>query len=129
VVSTIKENDMDKKSKGEKISLAMSGRQLSEEHKKNLSKAKLGKARSNSTKAKIKKTRLGNKLNTMQNEPPLVSKTSMSRSHLTANEVKEIRERYTNDPNHSIRKLAEEFNVSRHTIHSIVTYKTWKPQK
>lgn len=112
-------------SKNEKISLAMKGRKLSKEHKQNVSKAKMGKARSTSTKAKIKKTLLGPKFETMKKEHPLVHKTNMSRSHLTAEDVKEIRQRYTDDKDSSLRKLAEEYHVSRHTIHNIVTYKTW----
>jgi predicted DNA-binding protein (UPF0251 family) len=122
-----KENIMSNTSKNEKISLAMKGRKLSKEHKQNVSKAKMGKSRSNSTKAKIKKTLLGPKFETMKKEHPLVHKTNMSRSHLTAEDVKEIRQRYTEDS--SIRKLAEEYNVSRHTIHSIVTYKTWNKKQ
>jgi DNA invertase Pin-like site-specific DNA recombinase len=116
-------------SRAEKISIAMKGRKLSKKHKENLSKAKLGKARSIATKAKIKETLLGSKLDEMKRKQPLlVCKTNMSRSHLTAENVKEIRIRYTTENGISIRKLAEEYNVSRHTIHSIVNNKTWKPK-
>ncbi|MFC0272270.1 helix-turn-helix domain-containing protein [Metabacillus herbersteinensis] len=116
---------MKKTSKGEKISAAMKGRKLTEEHKEKLSKAKLGKARAESTKEKIKKTLLGQKIDTLKQDHPLILKTHNSRSHLTAENVKEIRDLYTNAKSNSIRKLAKEFNVSRHTIHSIVTYRTW----
>lgn len=119
---------MNNLSKGEKISRALKGRKLSEEHKRKIAVAKLGKSRTIKTKAKIKQTRLGTSLDTMKEKPPLVPKTTMSRSNLTADDVKEIRHRYTNETGTSIRKLAEEYHVSRHTIHSIVTYKTWKPK-
>ncbi|KKI93239.1 hypothetical protein WQ54_05220 [Bacillus sp. SA1-12] len=116
---------MKNQSKNEKISQAMKGWKLSEEHKLNLSKAKLGLARSSLTKAKIKKTMLGPAYETIKRDHPLVPKTKMSRSHLTAEDVKEIRDRYSNEATISIRKLAEEYKVSRHTIHAIVTYKIW----
>ena len=115
-------------SKAEKISQALKGRKLSEEHRRNISIAKLGKSRSQATKAKIRETRLGKSLETLKRNPPFVPKTTMSRSNLTAKDVEKIRHRYTNEAGSSIRKLAEEYHVSRHTIHSIVTYKTWKPK-
>ena len=77
------------------------------------------------TKAKIKQTMIQNKAVLSQNHK-LVAKTSQSRSHLTAEDVREIRNRYSNEANTTIRQLAEEYKVSRHTIHSIVHYKIWK---
>ncbi|CAM4114997.1 hypothetical protein [Lederbergia lenta] len=114
-----------KLSKNEKISLSMKGRTLSKEHKLKLSKAKLGKKRTDTTRAKIKSTALGDRVKLKVNHP-LIPKSSKSRSHLTAIDVKQIRDRYSNEEAVSIRQLAEEYRVSRHTIHSIVTYRVWK---
>lgn len=117
---------MEKKlSKNQKISQAMKGRTLSEEHRLNLSLAKLGKKRTDTTRAKIKSTALGEK-GKVKVDHPLIPKTSKSRSHLTAVDVKQIRDRYSNEEAVSIRQLAKEYEVSRHTIHSIVNYKVWK---
>lgn len=118
---------MDKKlSKNEKISRAMTGRKLSPEHRERLSLVKIGTVRTIETRAKIKETLLGENKKHLKKVHPLIPKTSKSRSHLTAIDVKNIRNRYSNEKGASIRKLAEDYNVSRHTIHSIVTYKTWK---
>ena len=103
----------------------MKGRTLSNEHKESLSLAKTGTEQSNQTKAKIKDTMLGDNFNYFKKNHPTIPKTNNSRSHLTAIDVKAIRDRYSNDKNASIRVLARDFNVSRHTIHSIVTYKLW----
>ena len=111
--------------KNEKISLAMKGRTLSDEHKENLALAKKGTKRTVETRTKIKETMLGNKPNNVGKIHPLIQKSSKSRSHLTAIQVKGIRDRYSNEKGASIRKLAKDYNVSRHTIHSIVTYKIW----
>ena len=111
--------------KNEKISLAMKGRTLSKEHREKLSLAKRGTTRTPITKAKIKQTMLGNNKNHLKKNHPKIPKSSNSRSDLTAIDVKEIRDRYSNEKDTSIRKLAMEYNVSRHTIHSIVTYKLW----
>lgn len=48
-------------SKNEKISLAMSGRKLSAEHKRNISIAKIGHNQTDYTREKIKNTLLGKK--------------------------------------------------------------------
>lgn len=112
--------------KNVKISLAMRGRKLSSEHKKNIAMAKIGHAHTNLTKDKIKNTLLGDTKIVVGITHPIVQKSSKSRSHLTALDVKVIRDRYSNETGTSIRLLAKEYNVSRHTIHSIVTYKTWK---
>lgn len=112
--------------KNEKISRSMTGRKLSGDHKKNIAEAKKGHIHTNLTKEKIKKTLLGEKKNELGIIHPLVPKSSKSRSHLTAENVKEIRDRYSNEKGTSIRLLANEYGVSRHTIHSIVTYKIWK---
>ncbi|CAM4242663.1 NUMOD3 domain-containing DNA-binding protein [Lederbergia lenta] len=118
---------MEKKlTKNEKISRAMKGRTLSDEHKLKLSKAKKGIKRSNETKAKIKQTLLGDKIKDLKKDHPEIPKTNMSRTHLTAADVKQIRDRYSNEEALSIRQLAKEYNVSRHTIHSVVTYKLWR---
>lgn len=103
----------------------MTGRTLSNEHKENISIAKQGHIQSEETKEKIKKKLLRNK-SANQKFHRLVPKSSKSRSHLTAEDVKEIRERYSNEKGASIRVLAKEYSVSRHTIHSIVTYRLWK---
>ena len=116
------DNDL---TKNEKISLAMKGRTLSKEHKKKLSIAKRGTTRSGKTKAKIKQTMLGDENKHLKENHPSIPKSSNSRSNLTAIDVKQIRDRYSNEKGTSIRKLAKEFKVSRHTIHSIVTYKLW----
>ena len=115
-----------KLTKNEKISLAMKGRTLSDEHIEKLAKAKEGTTRTELTKAKIKQTMLGDKTNHLKKDHPRVPKSSNSRSNLTAADVKNIRDRYSNEKGTSIRKLAKDFKVSRHTIHSIVTYKLWK---
>ena len=112
--------------KNEKISHAMTGRKLSDKHKENIAEAKIGHTHTNLTKEKIKNTLLGEKKNELGIIHPLVPKSSKSHSHLTAEEVKEIRDRYSNEKGTSIRLLASEYKVSRHTIHSIVTYKIWK---
>lgn len=117
---------MEDLTKNEKISLAMKGRTLSTEHKQNISIAKQGHVHSDETKEKIKNTLLGENKTDADAVHTLVPKSSMSRSHLTAEDVKKIRERYTNEKGASIRLLAKEYSVSRHTIHSIVTYKLWK---
>ena len=118
---------MEKKlTKNEKISLAMKGRKLSKEHKRKLSLTKTGTRHSTRTKAKIKKTMLGKNFANFKINHPKIPKTNNSRSHLTATDVKEIRDRYSNEKDTSIRKLAKIYNVSRHTIHNIVTYKLWK---
>ena len=119
-------NMKDQLTKNEKISLAMTGRTLSDEHKENLALAKKGTKRTDATRGKIKQTLLGNKASHIKISHPLIPKTSKSRSHLTAIQVKEIRDRYSNEKDASIRRLAQDYNVSRHTIHSIVTYKVWK---
>lgn len=111
--------------KNEKISLAMKGRTLSKEHIKKLSIAKMGTTRTRITKARIKRTMLGDENNHLKKNHPSIPKSSNSRSDLTATDVKEIRDRYSNEKDTSIRKLAAEYYVSRHTIHSIVTYKLW----
>lgn len=103
----------------------MKGRTLSKEHKRKLSLAKKGTTRTDITKAKIKQTLLGNTTHKHKLDHPKIAKTSNSRSHLTALDVKEIRDRYSNEKSASIRLLAKDFNVSRHTIHCIVTYKLW----
>ena len=103
----------------------MKGRTLSKEHKKKLSIAKRGTTRTAITIAKIKKTMLGDKNIHLKKSHQSIPKSSNSRSDLTAADVKEIRDRYSNEKETSIRKLATEYNVSRHTIHSIVTYKYW----
>lgn len=113
-------------SKNEKISLAMTGRKLSEEHKKNIAIAKTGQNQTDYTREKIKNTLLGKKKNDIAFIHPIVPKSSKSRSHLTAEQVKSIRDRYSNEKGTSIRRLAEEYKVSRNTIHSIVNYKIWK---
>lgn len=115
-----------KLTKNEKISLAMTGRKLSEKHKLNISNAKQGFPQSDFTRDKIKNTLLGSKKKETDTIHPLVPKTAKSRSHLTANDVKTIRDRYSNERGASIRLLATEFKVSRNTIHGIVNYKTWK---
>ena len=57
--------DEDRKlTKNEKISLAMTGRTLSPEHKQKLALAKKGTVRTAATREKIKNTLLGNKRNT-----------------------------------------------------------------
>ncbi|MEK3888755.1 NUMOD3 domain-containing DNA-binding protein [Bacillus sp. FSL K6-3431] len=118
---------MEKKpTKNEKISLAMKGRTLSDEHKLKLSEAKTGVKRTDETRAKIKQTLLGDTINNLKKDHPVIPKTNMSRTHLTAADVKKIRDRYSNEEAVSIRQLALEYNVSRHTIHSVVTYKLWK---
>ncbi|MBS4206723.1 NUMOD3 domain-containing DNA-binding protein [Bacillus sp. FJAT-50079] len=104
----------------------LKGRRLTEEHKRKLSEAKLGKKRPDYTRAKIKRTMLGNVKEFRKKEHQLVDKTGRSRSHLTGADVKEIRDRYSNEQATSIRQLAAEYGVSRHTIHTIVTYKYWK---
>lgn len=111
--------------KNEKISLAMRGRILSDEHKANLASAKKGTTRDKRTREKIKNTLLGIKTKNGIIDHPLIPKSSKSRSHLTAVEVKEIRDRYSNEKASSIRGLAKDYKVSHHTIHSIVTYKIW----
>lgn len=112
--------------KNKKISRAMRGRKLSSQHKKNIAIAKQGHTHTNLTKEKIKNTLLGKMQPNASKVHPLVQKSSKSRSHLTAQDVKEIRDRYSNEQGISIRLFAKEYDVSRHTIHSIVTYKTWK---
>lgn len=112
--------------KNEKISLAMRGRTLSDEHKEKLALAKKGKKQTDTTRGKIKHTLLGIKKNHIKVNHPLIPKSSKSRSHLTAIQVKDIRDRYSNEKDASIRILAQDYNVSRHTIHSIVTYKLWR---
>lgn len=104
----------------------MTGRKLSSEHKKHIALAKIGHAQTNLTKEKIKNTLLGQKKNRINTIHTIVPKSAKSRSHLTAEDVKEIRDRYSNEKGTSIRLLANEYGVSRHTIHSIVTYKIWK---
>ncbi|AOV08658.1 hypothetical protein [Sporosarcina ureilytica] len=116
---------MDKLTKNKKISLAMKGRTLSNEHKQNIAIARKGQIHSDKTKEKIKNTLLGKGGNYKTNHP-LVPKSTMSRSHLTAEDVKEIRDRYSNERGASLRRLARDYSVSRHTIHSIVTYRIWK---
>lgn len=111
--------------KNAKISLAMTGRNLSKKHIQKLAIAKMGTTRTDKTKAKIKQTMLGDSFNHYKKDHPKIPKTSNSRSHLTATDVKMIRDRYSNESSSSIRKLAKEFNVSRNTIHSIVAYKLW----
>ena len=112
--------------KNEKISAAMTGRELSHEHKQKISHAKKGHKPSDDTREKIKNTLLGITTKDMSIVHPIVGKTSKSRSHLTAEDVKAIRDRYTNEIGTSIRMLAKEYKVSRNTIHGIVTYKIWK---
>lgn len=112
--------------KNEKISLAMTGRILSSEHKKNIAKAKKGHKHTKLTKEKIKNTLLGEKKSDVNIAHPVVPKSPKSRSHLTAEDVKEIRDRYSNENATSIRQLASEYEISHHTIHSIVTYKIWR---
>ena len=116
----------DKLTKNEKISLAMRGMTLSKDHRQKLSIAKIGTSQSDVTRAKIKKTILGNNFIHFNKNHPEVPKTNKSHSHLTATDVKEVRDRYSNESDASIRKLAEDFGVSRHTIHSIINYKIWK---
>jgi len=99
---------------------------LSKEHRKKLSEAKIGTRRTDDTRAKIKETQLRDTFLHFKKNHPEVPKSSMSRSHLTGSEVKEIRDQYSNVKNASLRKLAKKYNVSRHTIHSIVHYKIWK---
>ncbi|MFD1926759.1 hypothetical protein ACFSFY_01550 [Sporosarcina siberiensis] len=99
---------------------------LSKEHREKLSDAKLGIRRTDDTRAKIKETQLGEDFEHFKESHPEVPKSSMSRSHLTAADVKEIRDQYSNDRKASLRKLAKKYNVSRHTVHSIVHYKIWK---
>lgn len=115
-----------KLSKNTRISNSMTGRKLSDEHKKNIALAKIGHTQTNFTKEKIKNTLLGQKYGEGKRIHPLVPKSSKSRSHLSAEDVKEIRDRYSNEKGASIRLLAKEYFVSRHTIHSIVTYRVWK---
>lgn len=115
-----------KLTKNEKISTKMTGRKLSSEHKRNISVSKTGYTHSDYTREKIKNTLLGITATEVHIIHPIVPKTSKSRSHLTAEDVKAIRDRYTNEIGTSIRMLAEEYNVSRNTIHGIVTYKIWK---
>lgn len=98
---------------------------LTDEHKKRISQARKGKKHSAETKAKIKQSMIKNK-GLLVEEHRLVAKTAQSRSHLTAEDVRNIRNRYSNEADATIRQLAKEYNVSRHTIHSIVTYKLWK---
>lgn len=98
---------------------------LTEEHKEKISQARKGKKHSAETKAKIKQTMIKNKGLLLENHR-LVAKTTQSRSHLTAEDVRDIRNRYSNEADASIRQLAKQYNVSRHTIHSIVTYRLWK---
>ena len=112
--------------KNEKISNTMTGRKLTQAHRQNLSKAKIGTIRTAETKAKIKKAMLGHNFEHFKESHPKVSKSRQSRSHLTAIEVKTIRDRYSNEKGTSIRTLAKEYEVSRHTIHMIVTYKLWR---
>ena len=112
--------------KNEKISKKMAGRTLSKEHRKRISMAKTGTRQSLTTKGKIKRAMTKKQSLQVPSSHPLVPKSTMSRSHLTAEDVKTIRDRYSNETNTSIRSLAEEFKVSRHTIHSIVHYKIWK---
>lgn len=99
---------------------------LSKEHREKLSEAKLGIRRTDDTRAKIKETQLGKDFEYFKESHPEVPKSSMSRSHLTAADVKDIRDQYSNERKASLRKLAKKYNVSRHTIHSIVHYKIWK---
>ncbi|MDS9472528.1 NUMOD3 domain-containing DNA-binding protein [Sporosarcina pasteurii] len=116
---------VDKLTKNQKISQAMKGRTLSTEHKQNISKARKGQVHSDKTKEKIKNTLLGENRKDKSTHR-LVPKSTMSRSHLTAEDVKEIRDRYSNEKGASIRLLAKDYSVSRHTIHSIINYKIWK---
>ncbi len=85
-------NMKDQLTKNEKISLAMTGRTLSDEHKENLALAKKGTKRTDATRGKIKQTLLGSKASHIKISHPLIPKTSKSRSHLTAIQVKEIRD-------------------------------------
>lgn len=111
--------------KNEKISLAMTGRTLSPKHKEKIAKAKEGQNHSIHTKEKIKNTILNRKKSEIGIVHALVPKSTKSRSHLTAEDVKEIRDRYSNEKGASIRQLATEYQISHHTVHSIVTYKIW----
>lgn len=115
-----------KLSKNEKISLSMSGRKLSDQHKQKISIAKKGYSHTDYTREKIKNTILGKQKQDIDIIHPLVPKSSKSRSHLTAKDVKAIRNRYSNEKGTSIRLLAKEYKVSRSTIHGIVNYKIWK---
>lgn len=118
---------MDKKrTKNEKISVSMTGRELSHEHRKNISIAKKGHKQTDYTREKIKNTLLGSAKKEVGIIHPIVQKSSKSRSHLTATDVKAIRDRYSNEKGMSIRLLANEYKVSRNTIHGIVKYKIWK---
>ncbi|WP_438315725.1 hypothetical protein [Sporosarcina sp. FA9] len=112
--------------KSGEIELNNNMKRLSKEHREKLSEAKMGIRRTDDTRAKIKETQLGNDFEHFKENHPEVPKTSMSRSHLTAADVKAIRDQYSNVRNESIRKLAKKYKVSRHTIHSIVHYKIWK---
>lgn len=112
--------------KNEKISVAMTGRELSHEHRKNISIAKKGHKPTDYTREKIKNTLLGIKKTDVGIIHPIVPKSAKSRSHLTATDVKAIRDRYSNEKGTSIRLLADEYKVSRNTIHGIVKYKIWK---
>lgn len=112
--------------KNEKISQKMRGRTLSPIHRKRISIAKKGAQHSSATKEKIRQAMTSQQSIHTPFIHRLVPKSSMSRSHLTAEQVKDIRNRYSNETGTSIRSLAVDFNVSRQTIHSIIHYKTWK---
>lgn len=103
----------------------MTGRSLLIEHRKKLSLVKIRAIRPVETRTKIKRTLLGKNNEHLKKVHPLIPKSSKSHSHLTGEEVKNIRTRFCNEKGASIRKLAEDYNVSKHTIHSIVTYMTW----
>lgn len=63
-----------------------------------------------------------------ENVNDMILRNRQTWNKLTENQVKEIRERYSNgEKNHQ--KLANEFNVSRRNINWIVNNKSWKHLK
>lgn len=100
-------------------------KKLTDEHKAKIAESRKGKKQKAETIAKIKRAMIQNKQPHLTNHH-LVEKSSQSRSHLTAEDVRNIRNEYSNKPDATVRSLADKHKVSRHTIHSIVTYKLWK---
>lgn len=133
-----------------KISLARKGKKLSEEtkqrmrkpkkpfseeHKRNLSLAHMGFIPSDETRRKISLAFKGENHpfygKHLSEETKLKISKSLRRGNsnkrkLDWTKVNQIRERY-NSAHVTEHELANEFKISRSNIHSILSFKTWKP--
>jgi len=108
------------------VSNGKKGKKFSEEHRKNLSQAQTGLTRNftQQHKQKLSESKKGLKLS-HEHRKNIGIKSRGRNSKITEEIVKEIISLYETG-NHSTRKLAEIFKISKSNIHSIISGNTWK---